>query len=49
MATALEKYYGMKESMNAAIAQGKLPVEHLLAHQRTGDLYELLQDCPCDS
>ena len=33
MATALEKYYGMKENMNAAIAQGKLPVEHMLTFQ----------------
>lgn len=45
MATALEKYYGMKESMNAAIAQGKLPVEHLLAHQEVLYRINVLETC----
>ena len=45
MATALEKYYGMKESMNAAIAQGKQPVEHLLAHQEVLYRINVLETC----
>ena len=45
MATALEKYYGMKENMNAAIAQGKLPVEHMLTFQELLYRINVLETC----
>ena len=45
MATALEKYYGMKENMNAAIAQGKLPVEHMLIFQEVLYRINVLETC----
>ena len=45
MATALEKYYGMKENMNVAIAQGKLPVEHMLIFQEVLYRINVLETC----
>lgn len=43
--TYCEKYYGMKENMNAAIAQGKLPVEHMLTFQEVLYRINVLETC----
>ena len=45
MATLLEQYLGTKENMNAAIAKGAFPMEHLLQYQEVLYRINVLETC----